>query len=568
MFKNRPYQDAQLEASEAAYNRGVTRQVILAAPGTGKSHFIANMPVRMSKYLNGQSLVIVHREELINQDIEKLRIVNPDLHISKEKAEEYADPNADILVASIASIGRLNSKRADRFNWDRIDKIQTDECQHSPATTYMNIYEKAGVLNPNTKKLHIGLTATATGRVDGKALNKVFQEIVHTYSLRDAIQDGWLVDIKGIKVNTESVLDEVKVSGGDFQIDSLAEVVNNPRRNQLAVKAWQQYGENRQTVAFTVDIQHAVDAAAMFNHYGVPSEAIWGNDPKRAEKLTAYRNGDFKCLFNCGILIEGYDNWRIGCILHMCPTKSSIKYIQTTGRGTRLQEGTGNLLIANEGWTNLDSPLKRDCIVIDLCDLSSKHSLITLPTLFGLNAKLNLQGTSLVGATRAIEAAQERYSHIDFSTLDDITKLEAYIESVDLFNIHYPEEVESNSELTWNHAVGGGYVLLLPTKGEKVQIKQNLLDMWEVSASISGRRYRGQREALGEAFRVADDLIHAQAPDALKIVKREGERWHNDPVTPKQLKTLAKLFGGKQLPKNLTKGEASKIIGNMFSSKA
>ena len=87
------------------------------------------------------------------------------------------------------------------------------------------------------------------------------------------------------------------------------------------------------------------------------------------------------------------------------------------------------------------------------------------------------------------------------------------------------------------------------------------------AATISGRRYRGSRDALGEAFRVADELIHTQAPDVLKIVKREGERWHNDPATPAQLKLLAKLLKGKKIPPDIDKKTASQVISSFFAKK-
>lgn len=564
---NRPYQDGQLDACESSYLKGVRKQVVSAATGTGKSHLIGNLPAKMKQHLSGQTLVLVHREELINQDIDKLHLVNPSLSISKEKAEEYADPNSDVIVASVASLGRKGTKRALRFNWEQIDKVITDECHHAPATTYMNIYEMANVLDFGNLKMHVGCTATPNGRADGKALSKIYQEIVHEYSLRQAIEDGWLVDVKGVRVRTGASLDDVKTVGGDFQADSLADAVNNPVRNQLAVRAWQEYAQGRQTVGFTVDIQHAVDAAAMFNHYGIPSEAIWGNDPDRAEKLERHRNKEFTCLFNCGVLVEGYDDWQIGCILHMCPTKSAIKYIQTTGRGTRLEPNVGNLQELLYACESTGSPIlcKQDCIVIDLVDNSSKHSLVTLPTLMGMSKDLDLNGKSLVKAVRAIEEAQERYSHIDFTTLRSIDDLKTFIEETDLFNIKVPEEVETNSEFSWHRAASGGFMLGLPNK-EKVVITENLLGKYEVRATINGKKYKGEREDLVSIFKCADNLVYNVASDSLKLVKREAV-WHDAPATESQIKLLKRLVHGRPLPKDLTKGQAHKVIGAMLAQK-
>ena len=180
-------------------------------------------------------------------------------------------------------------------------------------------------------------------RGDGRALAEIFEKITYSYGIRPAIEDGWLVDVKGFRVNTNINLDNVRVSKGDFEQGELEDTVNNPERNSRVVKSWLDKGEDRQTIVFTVGIQHAQDLAKEFQRHGVAAEAIWGNDPERALKLEAHRDGRITVLTNCGVLTEGYDDWRVGCILLARPTKSGMLFAQMIGRGTRLQEGTGNL---------------------------------------------------------------------------------------------------------------------------------------------------------------------------------------------------------------------------------
>ena len=543
----RPYQLDALKAIRDNYTKGVHRQAISASTCTGKTVIYAEIPRVMKDLLPGQTLALAHRTELIDQNIEKLQQANPTLRVGKEMAGDRVDVESEIIVASVQTLGRLGTKRIDRFNWDNIDKVISDELHHAAGDSYKRIYEKAGVLNKATNKLHVGVSATIN-RADGKALHDIFDAVVYDYSLRQAITDNWLVDIKGIRVTTKTSLDDVKTVAGDFDQGELANTVNTTQRNQLVAKSILEHAKDRQIIVFCVDIAHSKDMAEMLRNCGLDAEAIWGIDGEREDKIRRFKEQKLKILTNCNVLTEGFDCPSVSCVVLARPTKSPVFYIQTIGRGTRL------------------SPDKKDLLVLDLVDSSSRHSLITLPTLFGLNARLNLQGGSLLGATRKLEDAQSKYSHLDFTGLVNIDELEAYIESVDLFNVTYPEEVETNSELTWHRAVGGGYILLL-NKEEKLQIQENLLGQWEVSASIGGRRYRGSRDALGEAFRVADELIHTQAPDVLKIVKREGERWHNDPATPAQLKLLAKLLKGKKIPPDIDKKTASQVISSFFAKK-
>lgn len=569
MFQERPYQTEAQNSIASELNNGTYQQLISMATGTGKTVVFSKLYERLKASLPGQQLILAHRDELIDQAIEKVRAINPTLRVDKEKAEHKADPSlADVIVASVATLGRKQAKRLQNYNWENFDKFIVDEAHHSTAQSYINVFEASGILQPWSKRLLLGVTATPQ-RSDGKALAAIYQKISYIYSMRQAIEDGWLVDVIGQRVETKTSLDKVKTAGGDFKQDELADAVNNPQRNQLVVKAWLDLAQGRQTIGFTVDIQHAVDLATMFRQYGVKAEAVWGDDPERADKIQRHKACDITVLLNCGVLTEGYDDWRVGCILLARPTKSGVLFAQMVGRGTRLQDGTGNLK------ENLLAPVKRDCIVIDVVDSSTKHSLITLPTLMGLSTRMNLKGTSVVRAVQSLEAAQREHSHIDFSQLTDITQIEAFIQSVNLFDIKFPPEVEENSELSWMTAADGGYILMLPKKdkndnplpGGEIRIKQNLLDKWEINGTISNIKYKGVRDSVEQVFKAADDLIYSKAADHLKILKRE-EKWHNDPPSVAQMNLLRKFYKGKPLPYDLTKGKASRLISSFLAGKA
>lgn len=527
------------------------------ATGTGKTVVFSQLPDRVRDLLPGQMLILAHREELIDQAVAKMREINPRLRIDKEKAEHHADPSvADAIVASVQTLGRKGTKRLLKYNWDRIDKYVTDEAHHAVAQSYLNIYDAANLFSDRNKRLLLGVTATPQ-RGDGQGLAKVFDKIVYTYSMRQAIEDGWLVDVRGIRVNSDTVLDDIHVVAGDFAQDELADAVNNPERNQLCVKAWLDNAEWRQTVGFTVNIQHAKNLAEMFRYYKVAAEAVWGDDPQRREKLLAHKNCEFPVLLNCAVLTEGYDDWQIGCVLLAKPTKSGATYVQMVGRGTRLQPGVGNLKQALAGEYR---GYKQDCLVIDVVDASSRHSLVTLPTLMGMNGKLNLKGKSLVGTIQQLEQTQEQHPSLDFSNLTDLLQLRALIQDANLFDFKPPVEAERNSALTWHSGLNGGFVLLLPGNEDKVKIAQNLLDQWEITANIAGKKYRGQRDRMEEAFSAADKLVYDTTPEAEKLLHRQA-KWRDDPPTDKQMTFLRKIFKGKPIPRDLTKGLASELIG-------
>lgn len=566
MIQDYPFQSEIKLAIGASYDKGIRQQLVAAATGTGKTHTFSGLPTSLHSRLPGRMLVLAHREELIDQGIKKMILSNPDLHVTKEMGGIVGDVNADVIVASVATLGREGSTRGDRLPWDQIDKIITDEAHHATEQTYTNIYEFADVLRPDTHKLHVGFTATPQ-RADGKALAKVFRKIVYEYSLRRAVEEGYLVEPKGIRVKSNTSLSEVKSgSGGDFAVNSLADAINTPERNQLVVRAWMDHAQGRCTIGFTANIAHAVALAEMFQHYGIKAEAVWGDDPERADKIERHKSGKTLVLLNCGVLTEGYDDPQIGCILLARPTKSGVLYCQMVGRGTRLFAG------------------KTDCLVIDIVDATSKNNLLTLPTLMGLPTTLDVKGKGVVWAVKKMEEAAKEYPAIDFSLLADIDSLETYISDVNLFEVKFTEEVEEGSDLSWYTSPTGGYILTLPkpegshwsVMADKVRITQNLLDKYEVLGTIKGVTYRGERDTIEEAFGVADKLILDKASESLVLLKRNAG-WHEGEATAPQIELLTKLVKAynkkhpgkpaKVIPPNLGKGAASKLIGQFLANK-
>jgi superfamily II DNA or RNA helicase len=543
----------------------VYQQLVVAATGIGKAVILANLRRRMLDLLPGKMLVFAHREELVNQLMVTLQEWNPDWKIGKEMADDRADDDCDVVVSCVASIGRAGCVRLLRFGG--FDIVVCDEAHHSIAATYLNVFEITGVLKPDSTKLLVGFTATPKRKnitrnqkkqmtvLDDEellSLKSVYRKIVFSYPIRKAIKEGWLVPLRGYRLKTKIDLSEVKSSMGEYKQEELESAVNTPERNYGIVNAWRKDCENRQTVVFCVLIKHAEDLAKAFRSLGVKAEAVWGVDPRRAEKLAAHKAKEITVLCNAQLLVEGYDDWRVSCVVDAAPTKSPSVYTQRIGRGTRLQAGTGNLLEALSRGLVLE---KKDCIVLDVVDNNKRCSLVTLPSLVGLNPEMDLQGQSVTAVAEKMEELQEKYPTIDLSQLTDITKVDAYIESLDLFAAPYTEEVEKFSKLTWMGCSDGSYVLQIPEKKElkdakafsqfkheRLQITPNDLDEFELSissVSVEAKKL-GIYNSLKEAFESADEVMQRCRPDRMKLVTREAE-WHTHPASEPAKKLLRSL---------------------------
>lgn len=551
-MEDRPYQSKAEEAVINSYDAGWRQLLIAMATGTGKTVVFSKLFEKLQSRLPGKMLVLAHREELIDQAIEKIKAANPTLRVDKEMAEHHADPaQADVVVASVATLGRKGTKRLEKYNWDDFDKIITDEAHHSTAQSYRNIYDVTGVLKPSTNKLLVGFSATPF-RSDGQALAEVYKNIPFVYSLRQAIEDGYLVDIRGYRVSTKTSLAEVKSYNGDFAVTDLATAVNTETRNKQIVAAWIGCDcSTRKTIVFAANIEHSKALADEFTKAGFKAAAVWGADPERAQKMLAHKNGDIQVLVNCNVATEGYDDPSITCVILARPTTSPVLYTQMIGRGTRLYFG------------------KTDVAVIDVVDITSHQSLVTVPTLLGLNAELNLMGESLLKSAQALEKAKEEYETADFSKLQNIHDLETFIQQIDLFEVKFPKEVEQSSDLRWFEAVDGGYRINIPKesggKPDYIHIQKNLLDQWEINGYIKERGIHGIRPTLEEAFAAADGAILQRVTiQTLSLLKRKAA-WHDKPVKQTQLDLLKRLYPYKQIPETITRGQAAHMIDQRLS---
>jgi superfamily II DNA or RNA helicase len=97
----RPYQYEAVAALLAATARGVNRPLLVLPTGTGKTIVFALLVQRR----RGRSLILAHRDELIQQAVDKLHLVDPTLALGVVQAarDEHTAP---VVVASVQTLSR------------------------------------------------------------------------------------------------------------------------------------------------------------------------------------------------------------------------------------------------------------------------------------------------------------------------------------------------------------------------------------------------------------------------------------------------------------------------------
>lgn len=554
-----------LEAIDVAAREGVRRQLVARATGTGKTVCFSNFTRIGFRRL----LVIAHREELLDQAADKLRHWNPGLRVDVDQADRYAPlvgnlfeaPEAYAVCASVATIGRKGSQRLLRYPRDYFDAVIPDEAHHATATSYLTIFDhfRAGEAGG---PLLCGFTATPS-RGDGGNLSKVFDKIVHSLDLMTAIAKGYLVDIRAVAVDTATELDEVGATREDFRSGELEDAVNTRGRNGKIVKAYLELAADRKAIAFCAGVQHSKDLAATFEAAGVAVRHVDGTTTtvERAAIFAWMREPGPRVLCNVGVASEGYDEPSVSCVILARPTKSSVLYVQQLGRGTRLFEG------------------KTDLLVIDVVDVTSKHSLVSTAAVFGIPSKMDLEGRSAREVKKKIdELVQLGLPFEELQKARKFADLERIQNRYREMNVFWKPEpaaaVKGISRLTWI-SIGDTDVSLnagdfrafvrLDLLGHARLIAVRRTEKTDEDGMKSSRDVRvidQEFPTLAEAIVCGDQLARESAPAHLV---NPDAAWRRKPASDKQLKILRR--SGVPFREGISSGEASLLLGKVFAQR-
>lgn len=559
-MKHREYQVEALTACKAAFERGTLLQLIQLFTGGGKTVIFAS--IRKFFGFQKKILFLVHTDELASQAKEKLEVWNPGEGVSVEMGKEYADQSHNFIVGSVATLGRAGSTRLASFNPDEYAAVVVDEGHHITADSYQRILKHFGLCKEQDHQGRLLLAVTATTkRGDGEGLDKALDEIVYEFPMLRAIREGWQVNFKPYRVRTEVSLDNVKMVNGAFSVTELSLAVNTPKRNDEIVDKWLEVGENLKTIGFTVDIQHAQDLAQAFRDKGVNAEAVWGVDPERNRKLEEHRAGQILVLLNAALLVEGYDDPTVACVVLARPTGSQSMLEQMVGRGGRLPKGFNNLIEARESGTFIP---KEYCVLIDVTDNTLRHKLSSVASLMGLPTKLDMRGMMLTDVLDTFQAIQDASPEVDLEGLEDLDNIQSYIESVDLFRVHFSPEVLEHSLLQWHKTPKGNYLLLLPNH-EHITIIRNLLNTWTISGTVRGSTFQDTEHTVPEAIQRGDQMLKMLGRILIASVKREtASRIAKELCTAEQIAAIVirlnKMKKGMPDFKKMTKHAADTLL--------
>ena len=359
--KVRPYQEMAIAKTLWHFAQGDPRALLLMATGTGKTFTVFQL---IWKMMNGKALKREHvlfltdRNSLKDQAYRAFAAftANERVTIDKETIAKGRHLVGKIFFANYQTLDEeLNGKKLyAHYDPDFFDLVVIDECHRSGFGDWF------GVLEHFSGALQLGLTATPRELEEGgrpltdeekrRDTYQYFGDPIYIYSLRQAIEDGYLVPylleerITNVDENGYTGPDGRRYTTSNFERD-----IRLPDRTRaIAEDLWEisgKYGlRDEKTIVFCVDDTHAAFMAQELrrlsgdNDYAARITRAERNSHQLERNFAIVGPGKPRMAVTVDLLTTGYDAPDVKNIVFVRPLRSAILYKQMKGRGTRLCE--------------------------------------------------------------------------------------------------------------------------------------------------------------------------------------------------------------------------------------
>jgi superfamily II DNA or RNA helicase len=554
MLRLRDYQADTIKAVMKSWTEGVQRPAVVLPTGAGKTVVFSHLAHQFRDWRTNTGggairprrvVILVHRDELADQTLAKLRVIAPHLSLGKVKAADN-DLFADVMVCSIQTLAR--EKRAQELLDAQsyagpIGLTIVDECHHAVADSYRNVMAALGCYSGNTDHLAVGFTATLA-RGDGRGLGGVWEDVVYQRSILWMISKGHLVDVRAQQVKLDDLdLGSVKKSGGDYTAKSLGEAMERAGAPEIIRQVLQEHARGRRSIlVFVPTVEMAEHTAGHLRNADIPAEVVSAKVP-RPDRLKIYerfRTGRTRVIVNCMVLTEGADFPFADCAVIARPTNNEALFIQMVGRVLRPSRVTG----------------KSDALVLLMSDGSA--SIRTLIDLDDDVVVAPLDGESLTEAyerqedireeQEAARAAREGRKPVAF-------RFKA--KDLDLFGASAAYQWLSTARGIQFIPLGGnGLILLWPCVDQE--------GLWDVVWAPEGReKWQRLHTCLDLGMAMAWGESEADERAALNTGKKAS--WRRKPASEAQVRYAGNL--GQKVPEGARAGDVGDLISIGLASR-
>lgn len=313
------------------------RVLSVAATGAGKTIMGAGISYyALKRWEPPKVLFLADTDELIGQAQEKIHWAT-NVPTDREKGRDSASLKSRIVVGSIQTLQK--PARLNRYPQNHFGLVIADEAHLSMAAGWqrvLNHFDEGGARS-------LGITATPF-RGDDKNLWDWWQFKGAEIGLFELIEKGRLspIRVKTVPLDIEAHFD-ADPNAEDIDDEQVRHAIE-PAFDTI-IDAWEQHGEGRKTLWFLPGCQASQRFTQKLLDRGHTAAHVDGTSKNRKEILAGYATNRFKHLCNADLLMKGYDQPDIECVVILKLTKSRVNYQQMVGRGTRVFKGKTDMLL-------------------------------------------------------------------------------------------------------------------------------------------------------------------------------------------------------------------------------
>lgn len=545
MLRLRPYQRECIDALFTAW-KDVQRPAAVLATGLGKTVIFSHLVKEYREKVGLRVVILVHRDELADQTLAKLRAVAPRLNVGKVKAADD-DVDADVMVCSVQTLARESRMRRLLDTEQALGKIGlviVDECHHALAVSYRNIMAALGCYSGDQTRVPgeydvvaAGFTATMA-RGDGQGLGDVWQDVPYVRSVLWGIRNGYLTDVRAHQVDLDGLdLGAVRKSGGDYTAKSLGDALLAAHAPEAVHQVLSEHAADRRSIiVFTPTVAVAQETVAHMTGRGTAADLVHGGTP-REDRLKIYerfRRGTLRVLVNCMVLTEGADFPFADCAMIARPTRSDTLFIQMAGRVLRPSPQTG----------------KADALLLLLGGQGG-----SIRTLVDLDPGVVVPAADGESLEEAFERQEQIREEIDARRArQEASRPKAFrisTKAVDLFS--------SSPAYQWLRTPGGVQFIPLGGNGLLALWPSREGDgLWDVAHVPEQPTKPWERLHEGQELGAAMAWAESEADEMSYLNTGKSASWRRKPVSPR-LRGFARSYG-VQIGDDMRAGEASDLV--------
>jgi DNA repair protein RadD len=236
----RPHQERAIAELRRSLMSGCWRPMLMLPTGGGKTRIAAEI-IRGALAKDRRVAFLVPALSLIDQTVSAFEAEGTHALGVLQGIHPRTDRDAPIQICSIQTLVRRRRPE--------VDLVIVDEAHQMHKEIFRWMKDAPGVP-------FIGMSATPWSR----GLGKYYDDLIIAATTRELIDQGYLSDFVAF-APSDPDLSSVSTRAGEFQQDELADAMDRPAITGDIVETWLKRGEDRPTIAFCVNRNHAKHVA-------------------------------------------------------------------------------------------------------------------------------------------------------------------------------------------------------------------------------------------------------------------------------------------------------------------